>query len=47
MKQMLAGLMAVGLAFAGAAAMDDALLIFSTPGPDKYADGSTVLDGEC
>ncbi len=47
MKQTLAGMMALGLTFASAAAMDDALLTFSTPGPDKYADGATVLDGEC
>ena len=38
---------AVGLAFAATAAIDDALLAFSTVGPDKYADGTTVLDGEC
>ncbi|MBR0506879.1 MAG: hypothetical protein IJJ84_15875 [Kiritimatiellae bacterium] len=36
-----------GLAFAATAAIDDALLAFSTVGPDKYADGTTVLDGEC
>ena len=30
-------------AFAGA---DDALITFSTKGPDTYADGTTVLDGE-
>lgn len=29
--------------FAGA---NDLLIMFSTPGPDKYADGTTVLDGE-
>ena len=29
--------------FAGA---NDLLIMFSTPGPDKYADGSVVLDGE-
>ena len=27
--------------------MDDKVLRFSTPGPDRYADGSRVLDGEC
>lgn len=27
--------------------VDDTVITFSTPGPDKYADGSTVLDGEC
>ena len=34
---------AAGAAFAAA---NDLLISFSTPGPDKYADGSTVLDGE-
>ena len=28
------------------AAQNDTLLTFSTPGPDKYADGSAVLNGE-
>ena len=28
------------------AAANDLLITFSTPGPDKYADGTTVLDGE-
>ena len=28
------------------AAADDILVTFSTPGPDTYADGSTVMDGE-
>lgn len=27
--------------------VDDTVITFSTPGPDTYADGSTVLDGEC
>ncbi len=27
--------------------VDDARISFSTVGPDRYADGSTVLDGEC
>lgn len=26
---------------------NDTVITFSTPGPDTYADGSTVLDGEC
>ncbi len=34
----------VGFAFAG---MEDKVLRFSTPGPDRYADGSIVRDGEC
>ena len=29
------------------AAANDLLVTFSTPGPDTYADGTTVLDGEC
>jgi len=28
-------------------AANDKLLSFSTPGPDKYADGTVVKDGEC
>lgn len=36
--------LAAGLAVA---AQNDALITFSTPGPDKYADGDTVMDGEC
>lgn len=35
--------MAASCAFADAA---NVLIMFSTPGPDKYADGATVLDGE-
>ena len=27
--------------------MNDGVLCFSTPGPDRYADGSPVADGEC
>lgn len=34
---------AAGVTFAAA---NDLLITFSTPGPDKYADGTTVLDGE-
>lgn len=30
-----------------AAGSDDAVLSFSTQGPDRYADGTTVMDGEC
>ena len=47
MKKLMTMIGAVGLAFAATAAFDDALLAFSTVGPDKYADGTTVLDGEC
>ena len=32
------------IVFAG---MEDTVLRFSTPGPDRYADGSAVVDGEC
>jgi len=28
-------------------AADDTLVAFSTPGPDRYADGTAVKDGEC
>jgi len=40
---LVAGL-ATAVAFAGA---DNVVVSFSTPGPDKYADGTQVLDGEC
>lgn len=45
MKKTIAALAAVlsAAVFAGA---NDLLISFSTPGPDKYADGTTVLDGE-
>lgn len=45
MKKILAAVFALASAavFAGA---NDLLIVFSTPGPDKYADGTTVLDGE-
>ena len=33
--------------FRASAALDDKVLTFSTPGIDRYADGSRVLDGEC
>ena len=46
MKKALTILFAVACTavFAGA---NNLLIVFSTPGPDKYADGETVLDGEC
>jgi len=47
MKKLMIVAAAMGLAFAGLAAQNDALLSFATPGPDKYADGAAVLDGEC
>lgn len=45
MKKTIAALFAVASAavFAGA---NDLLIMFYTPGPDKYADGTVVLDGE-
>jgi hypothetical protein len=47
MKKLMTVIGAVGLAFTATAGVDDALLSFSTVGPDKYADGSDVLPGEC
>lgn len=46
MKKTIVALFAVvsAAAFAG---MNNLFITFSTPGPDKYADGATVLDGEC
>ena len=41
---LLLGVAATGEALAG---MSDKLLRFSTVGPDRYADGSVVVDGEC
>ncbi len=43
-----AGLAAIVLSASAAfAAQNDALVTFSTKGPDKYADGKVVMDGEC
>ena len=42
MLALLAGMQAEALS-----SIQDRLLRFSTPGPDRYADGSLVLDGEC
>lgn len=39
--------MALITAFAIADGADDAVVTFSTRGPDRYADGTTVMDGEC
>ena len=47
MKKLMTVIGAVGLAFTATAGVDDALLSFSTVGPDKYADGTDVLPGEC
>ena len=38
---------AAALCGAAFAAQNDALVSFSSKGPDAYADGTTVLDGEC
>lgn len=47
MKKLMTMIGAAGLALTACAAINDSLLAFSTIGPDKYADGTTVLDGEC
>ena len=46
MKKINISMIAAMAACAAFAAADDILVTFSTPGPDTYADGSTVLDGE-
>lgn len=46
MKKLIALGFAALAAGATFAAANDLLITFSTPGPDKYADGTTVLDGE-
>ena len=47
MKRLMTMLGVAGLAMASFAAVDDTLISFSTPGPDKYADGTDVLPNEC
>ena len=47
MKKLVTMIGIAGLALAATAGINDALLAFSTVGPDKYSDGTTVLDGEC
>ena len=47
MKKIILGFGTVCLSLAALAAVDDALLMFSTKGPDTYSDGSDVLAGEC
>ena len=47
MKRLMTMLGVAGLAVASFAAVDDTLISFSTPGPDKYAEGTDVLPGEC
>ncbi len=46
MKKLMTFGCAVALAGAALAAANDVLITFSTPGPDTYADGVKVLDGE-
>lgn len=40
-------MMAIAGCSAVFAGINDLVITFSTPGPDRYADGTTVLDGEC
>ena len=47
MKNIVSLFAATALCGAALAAQNDALVSFSTKGPDKYADGAPVLDGEC
>ena len=47
MKKLMTVFGAAGLAMASLAAVNDALISFSTPGPDTYKDGTVVQDGEC
>ena len=47
MKKIILGLGTVCLSFAALAAANDALLTFSTKGPDTYKDGAPVQEGEC
>ena len=47
MKKAIISMLAAALSTAVFAAANDVLLTFSTKGPDTYADGSTVLNGEC
>ena len=37
----------IGLVLSADAAIDEVFVSYSTPGPDRYADGSRVADGEC
>ena len=47
-KKSIALLLSLGIAaVASANSVGDARLSFSTKGPDRYADGSIVMDGEC
>lgn len=46
-KRICALMVLMALGTGAFAAQNDMLLSFATPGRDAYADGSTVLDGEC
>ena len=47
MKKPITFITVAALCGAAFAAANDVLISFSTKGPDKYADGAAVLDGEC
>lgn len=48
MKKLMGMMSALAMASAAAyGGISDRVVVFSTPGPDRYADGSKVLDGEC
>ena len=47
MKKKLAMILAAVAAGAAVAGQDNLLATFSTQGPDRYADGTVVKDGEC
>ena len=47
MKKKIASLMVLLLTGVTFGSIDDKVLRFSTPGVDRYADGSVVVDGEC
>ena len=46
MKKILVSAFAAVASAAAFAGMNNVVISFSTPGPDKYADGTTVVDGE-
>ena len=46
-KHLISTIFSVIAPLAVLAASDDYLLTFSTPGPDRYVDGTIVPDGEC
>lgn len=46
MKKILSIIFSFSLLSLHANSVEDSAIVFSTLGPDKYADGSTVLDGE-